>query len=271
MAEQAGLNRRLPPLQGGRNFRDLGGYPTVDGQQVRWNRIYRSGALTDLTEADRSQLAALGIRTICDLRSPSERKREPTQWDGDNVESLQSEREFAGVSLRELLRESDELSAAAMREAMLRLYRRIPALFAIPYAALFRTLAEGRVPLILHCAAGKDRTGVAAALILMGLGVPRKVAMEDYTLTNSVIDLEVVLFERRLRGIGITDEVTRLHGASREVRAPLLAAHPDYLGAALEQLERDHGSVAGYLAGPLGVTNAMLHQIRRHLLEDPQK
>jgi len=271
MAEDAGPNLRLPPLAGGRNFRDLGGYPTADGRQVRWRRLFRSGALTNLTEADGSQLGCLGIRTICDLRAPSERRREPTHWNSGGVESLHWEREFAGVSLRELLRESGELSAEEMRQAMLRLYRTIPSQFAAPYAALFGKIAQGGVPLILHCAAGKDRTGVAAALILTSLGVPRNVVIEDYALTNTVIDLEAVLFERRRPGIGVTDELAQLVHASREVRAPLLAAHPEYLEAALGQVERDHGSVAGYLAGPLGVTNAMLAEIHRHLLEVPQK
>jgi len=267
MAEIRADRRRLP-LQGGRNFRDVGGYATTDGRRVRWGRVYRSGAMTGLTQADRSELSAFGIRTICDFRSPSERRREPTHWDSSGSESLYWDYEHAGLSLRGLLLEAGELSAAAMRQAMLRLYRRLPLLFAAPYAALFGKLTAGAVPLLFHCAAGKDRTGVAAALILTSLGVPREAVIEDYTLTNSVIDLDATLTARPRTNIGLAIGNVHLSDISREVRAPLLEARAEYLAAAFGQIERDHGSVAGYVAGALGVTEAMLRELRRHLLEE---
>jgi len=257
----------MPPLQGGRNFRDLGGYPTGDGQIVRWGRLYRSGALTYLTATGRSQLATLRIQTICDLRATSERSRESGSGYAPNLRSLHWYYDFASVSLREILRGAGARSAEGMRASMLELYRRLPSLFVDPYAALFDQLAQGTLPLLFHCAAGKDRTGLAAGLILTGLGVPREVVLEDYVLTNTAIDLEATLFSQRNPSIGVGDGHAHLAAVNREVRAPLLQALPEYLQAAFAQVELDYGSVNGYLEGPLGVTDEMLRAIRRHLLE----
>ena len=259
--------RRMPPLEGGRNFRDLGGYPTGDGQLVRWGHIFRSGALTYLTATGRLQLAALGIQTICDLRATSERNRESGSGQATNLRSLHWDYDFESVSLREILRRADARTADGMRASMLDLYRRLPSLFVAPYAALFDQLAQGALPLVFHCAAGKDRTGLAAGLILTGLGVSREVVLEDYALTNTAIDLEATLFQQRNASIGVGDGHVHLATVAPQVRAPLLQAHPEYLQAAFAQIELDYGSVNGYLAGPLGVKDEMLRAIRRHLLE----
>jgi len=257
--------RRLP-LAGGRNFRDLGGYRTSDGRQVRWGRVYRSGAMSYLSESDCEQLSVLNIRTVCDLRSAGERSREPTNWSTQGVESLQFDYDHSGVSLRGLLHESGELNPEVMHRSMIRLYRRFPTLFAEPYAALFAKLAQGALPLLFHCAAGKDRTGVAAALILLSLGVPMDKVMEDYELTNTVVDLEAVLLARPRTSVGVGTERAHLSELSSEVRAPLIQARAEYLNAALEQIESDHGSITGYLGKRLGVTDAMLREIRGQLL-----
>jgi len=257
---------RLPALEGGRNFRDLGGYRTSDGRQVRWGRLYRSGAMSYLTPADRTQLTLFGIRTVCDFRSSGERSREPTNWSSEAVESLHFDYDHSSVSLRGLLREAPELTAEVMHTSMTRLYRRLPSLLAAPYAALFAKLAQGAVPLVFHCAAGKDRTGIAAALVLLSLGVPRQTVMDDYVLTNTAVDLEAVLLARPRTSLGMGTERAHLSDLSREARAPLIEARLEYLEAALEQIELEHGSIGRYLQGPLGVSDSMLTQLRSHLL-----
>src|SRR5277367_3290667 len=91
---------RMIPLQGGRNFRDLGGYTTTDGRRIRWGRVFRSGVMSYLTERDHDRLRPLGIRTVCDFRSPREREREPIRWGSDPVNVLHWDYDPREVSLR---------------------------------------------------------------------------------------------------------------------------------------------------------------------------
>jgi protein-tyrosine phosphatase len=258
---------RLIAFEGGRNFRDLGGYRTNTGRVLRWGQLYRSGALNHLTDADRTRFAGLGIRTICDFRAPAERTRAATGWPAAGLETLGWDYDFASVSMRGVLRGATEISAESMQASMTRLYRTLPALFSTPYKDLCASLVQGRVPLVFHCAAGKDRTGLAAALILTALGVPRETVLEDYVLTNTSIDLEAALFTGTRPTIGVGTEHAYLTDVTREVRAPLLEARPGYLEAAFAQMEADHGSVAGYLSERLALTPRALELMRDHLLE----
>ena len=116
---------RLLTLQGGRNFRDLGGYPTRDGRRVRWGRLYRSGVLAYLTQSDQEHLDTLGIRVVCDFRNAHERSREAVRWTRSDLEILSWDYDPTLVSLRGILG-SEELTPATGRSAMIRLYRALP-------------------------------------------------------------------------------------------------------------------------------------------------
>jgi protein-tyrosine phosphatase len=261
------LDKRVVPLAGGRNFRDLGGYRTRDGRQVRWGRLYRSGVMSYFTDEDRRQLSQIGIRTICDFRSPYERKREPTNWSATSVRTLHWEYDFRNLSLRAELAGETELNRSVLHECMLRLYRKFPVLFAKPYADLFAQLAAGELPLVFHCSAGKDRTGIAAALVLTSLGVPSETVFEDYALTDRVVDLEKELFQHPDTSVGVGDEHAHLARLGAETRAPILRALPEYLRTAFDSIESEHGSIEAYLRSQLGVTDAMLESMRKHLLQ----
>ena len=254
-------------LEGGRNFRDLGGYETRDGRHLRWGRLYRSGVLAYLTTADLLKLDALGIRVVCDLRNVHERRREAIRWSRADLEVLSWDYDPTLVSLRGILG-SQQLTASTGRAAMICLYRALPEFLAAPYAGLFARLAAGDLPLVFACAAGKDRTGLAAALVLDTLGVDRDVVREDFRLTDQVVDLEGVLLQRPERSVGLEADRVRLATVSREARAPLLAADPKYLDAAFGEIESTHGSVEQYLRNRLGLTERALEQMRAHLLED---
>jgi protein-tyrosine phosphatase len=257
----------MPALQGGRNFRDLGGYTTTDGRTVRWGRLYRSGVMSYFTDVDIAAIDQLGIRVICDLRTSHERRREPTRWGATAVEQLNWEYDSREVSLRTYLADATEFSTDVARRSMIRLYRHIPTIFAAHYAGLFRRLADGDVPLVFHCSAGKDRTGVAAALVLMALGVSREQVVEDYALTDRVVDLEKALFEHPRGSIGLGEDRSYLSRFDRATRAPLLQALPEYLAAAFDEIESTHGSIDTYLEARLAVTPGMLETLRGHLLE----
>jgi protein-tyrosine phosphatase len=265
--------QRVIALEGGRNFRDLGGYGTGENRRVRWGVLYRSGTLSNLTPDGHAALRSRGIRVLCDFRTRSEREREAVDWSGDGRVLLAWDYDPNLVSLRALLAGAKTpaqsgLSPQLARAAMIELYRRLPTHLAEPYAALFERLAAGDLPLVFGCTAGKDRTGVAAALVLACLGVPWEVIVEDFTLTNQAVNLDELLFRRSRTGIGLDDEHGQLARVDRETRAPFLDASPDYLAAAFEQILHDHGSVDEYLRTRLGVDRAQSARIRAHLLEE---
>ena len=258
---------RVLPLVGGRNFRDLGGYATQDGRRLRWGRVYRSGVLTYLTESDREVIRQRDIRVVCDLRTKSERQREPTQWPIAAATQLNWDYDPRHTSLRGYLTPTTELSPDVVRGSMVSLYQNLPRLFRTPYAALFAELATGTAPMVFHCSAGKDRTGVAAALLLTSLGVPHDIILADYELTNKVVDLEAELFQHPTSSIGIGEEYSHLTRLDAATRAPLLRAMPEYLQAAFEQIVSEHGSVQDYLRIQLGLTAEAQQRMQAQLLE----
>jgi protein-tyrosine phosphatase len=246
-------------LEGGRNFRDLGGYRTLDGRQVKWGKLYRSGSMARLTLADYERLSKLAIKTICDLRTVQERTAEPNKWcEVANIGYWAREHGDSFGELRKVMVAG--LSTPEMaRDAMIEGYRQLPFEQAPAHQALFNRLAAGEVPLVFNCAAGKDRAGTAAALILSVLGVPRETVVDDYVLTNRVVDLEAIFLDGRR-----TNELT---SQSRGVATAILKADARYLHAALDAVQEKHGTVAGYVRDALGMPEEALSAMRESLLE----
>jgi protein-tyrosine phosphatase len=260
------MAQRVIPLAGGRNFRDLGGYTTTDGYRVRWGRVFRSGVMSYLTSHDHDYLRPMGIRTICDFRTLRERQREPIRWGSAHAHILEWDYDARNVSLRAFLTGTD-FSPEIARSTMCSLYRRIPTLFRTQYAALFDQLAYGDLPLVFNCSAGKDRTGMAAALLLSSLGISREQIMADYVLTDSVVDLEKELFAHSKSSVALGDDHSYLESVGHESRIPLLKALPEYLDAGFDQIETDHGSAADFVRDVLGVSEEKLLRVRERLLE----
>ena len=253
--------RRIIPLEGGRNFRDLGGYPTHDGRSVKWGKLFRSGSMSSLTPADYDRLSKLSIKTICDLRTIDERQVEPNKW--YQVANITYWARDYGDSFGELrkLMASALSTPEAARVAMIDGYRQLPFEQAPTYKELFSRLAAGEVPLVFNCSAGKDRAGTAAALILSALGVPRETVVEDYLLTDQIVDFESVFVERAHK------RNSSLMNQSPEIVATILRSDATYLHAALDAVDKKHGSVAAYLQDVLGITEIELSAIRQSLLE----
>jgi protein-tyrosine phosphatase len=251
--------RRVIALEGGRNFRDLGGYSTLDGRRVKWGKLYRSGSMAWLTPADYDSLSKLAIKTICDLRTVHERKAEPNKWqETASIGYWAREHSDTFGELRKVL--VSGLSTPEMaRAAMIEGYRHLPFEQAPAHREIFNRLAAGEVPLAFNCAAGKDRAGTAAALILSALGVPRDTIIEDYLLTDRTVDLATIFMDRKREN--------ELTGLSRDVVSAVLKADASYLHAALDAVEERHGSVAAYLRDALGITEEALFAIRQSLLE----
>lgn len=251
---------RLVPLQGGLNFRDLGGYATGDGRRVRRGRLYRSGSLSGLTEADCAHLAGLGLRTVCDLRTTGERTREPNRWvEATDLAHWTRDYDMSFGELRRVMAEQPDPEQA--RRAMVDVYQRLPFEQAPGYRELFHRIAADEVPLVFHCSAGKDRAGTAAALILSALGVPRETVVADYLLSDTLARPRLEMRQRE----ALKENPKAV--LPTEVLRIVLGAQESFLEAAFAVIEARYGSLEGYLAGELGVDAPMLETIRGVLLE----
>lgn len=253
-------HQRVLPLEGGQNFRDLGGYRTADGRQVKWGLLYRSGAMNGLTDRDFAQLEARGIRTVCDFRSTRERTGAPVRWPGKAkpaifAEDYSMDRDFAGLM-------RPDLTGEQAAEAMTAAYAQMPLRFASQYRRMFGELVAGRVPLAFNCSAGKDRTGIAAALILTTLGVPYATVTEDYLLSNRHYD------PRRGASETAVDDQTAafMKRLSPDALKVLIGVDKRYLDAAFTTMRAQPGGFAGYLRNQLGLDAAALKTLRRRYL-----
>jgi protein tyrosine/serine phosphatase len=256
------MSDRLPPFQAIDNFRDYGGY-AVAGARVARGRLYRSAHQARATEADLAQLAQLNIATVVDLRRPSERRdqpsRRPSGWAGQVIESAHDD---GGEAPHITFLKTADLTEDSGRAFMTGTYRRLPfePAHIDLFSRYFRALAEGDGPVLIHCAAGKDRTGLLAALTHSLLGVSRDDLISDYLLTNIAVDLE-------RRAEGIAKKLTEMTGrpASHGAVVAFLGVEADYLDGAFAEIVARHGSLRAYLEQALGVDDELAERIRARL------
>ncbi len=255
------LADRMLPLEGGVNFRDMGGYPAHEGRRIKWRHLYRSGTMARLTHADKEHLLQLGIRTVIDFRTVEEQEREPNDWGislGDAYWRRPHTETFGNWS------GLDPATLKAVRDVEIVMeegYRRLPQQQAEAYAEMFRRLAAGNVPAVIHCTAGKDRTGGGAALILAALGVPREIIITDFTMTERAVDLTKALAGRKRSAR--YDTFAKI---DPEVVKAFSSAKPGFISAFLDSLDSEFGSVVGYLAD-LGMSASDIAEMRASLLE----
>jgi protein-tyrosine phosphatase len=254
---------RVLSLAGSRNLRDLGGYPTRDGRATRYGMLLRSGALHELDDEGVTHLRDLGVRTICDLRAPDERNEQPTPPLGGDVLTLAWD--DAQEGMHRGLADGNWDTHEDGRQAMFTVYERLPGLHADKFRIMFQRIADGGVPMVLHCAAGKDRTGIAAALILSALGVEREVILEDYALSERTIDyLTVFRADAELNPESMT---ARYLSRPEPFVAAVVRSDPEYLEHALASIERKHGSIDGFLEEVLGVDGTRRTRMQNLLLQ----
>lgn len=245
--------RRIRLLQGAANFRDLGGYASANGQVLRWRQLFRSELLQDLSEQDWRALQSLGIGRSLDLRAAAERAAQPMLLPGIATYALPIEPAVVR-GLQALLATGQQPTAAQTQALMQETYRAFVHDEAPRFAALFAHLLESEAPVMFHCTAGKDRTGFAAALILLALQVPRPVVMQDYLLTNHLYQPP-----KHLRQGPLPPE-------SQHV---LWRVQPDFLQAALAAIDQQAGGLPRYLAQQLGLGPAALDKLRQKYLQNP--
>lgn len=259
-------------LDGACNFRDLGGLRTKEGRSVKQGMIFRSDELSRLTENDLEFLAGIPLRTIVDLRTDGEIGRRPNKIPSSvrktpictldtprvlvSIANLHEDLVSAPVSekVRAMLDNLDDnlgrLPAERLRDIVVGLYGKMttePDFIAV-YRKIFDLLSDDEsVPLLFHCMAGKDRTGIVAALILSALDVDEDTILEDYLLSN------IVAKERYAKPL-----------AANEILRYLYKAYPEFLRASFEKIRNDHGTVRRYLEETLRVDTEKLK--RRYLV-----
>ncbi|MBH5396737.1 tyrosine-protein phosphatase [Bradyrhizobium sp. CNPSo 4010] len=236
-------------LQGASNFRDLGGYPTKDGRTTRWRHIFRSNHLGQLTAADIEIVRALGVRSAFDFRGLEERAGGICVVDEITVHSLPIEPTVVAGLRAELAKGT--LTAAVALELMRESYRNYVRHNTHSFRALFGHLLEDRAPLVIHCTAGKDRTGFASALILHALGVSDEVIAEDYLLTNRH-------YKR---------DPSNASDLPADVLDAIGSVEASYLAAAFEAVGRDYGDLETYLRDGLKLGTAERTALKARYLQ----
>jgi len=254
---------RVVSFEGACNFRDIGGYPTTQGRTVRWGQVFRAGVLSYFKDSDRSRLHAMQVQAICDLRRADERTKEPTRWPDQNAQPLSFDDGVDRPTIRAFAALHPQ-TGEGMFAAMTDLYRALPKWMSGRIRGMFQCIARGRLPIIIHCAAGKDRTGIAIGLLLADLGVDRTTIMEDYLLTNAS-DFEAFIRSQHEAQLGLADERHPLLAMPQEMRRVLLSAQTEFLQAAFDAIDRE-GGVDEFLRRTCEISDAERAKVREQLL-----
>lgn len=255
----AGLSAQTPPvhLTGAPNFRDIGGLQTSDGHTVKSGILFRSGQLSALTAADYAVLAPLGIRAVFDLRTDGERAGAPTHWTASPAP------EFVPASLQFGSLPTNLPTADMMKQLAATLHTEDDARAMMTngmaglvdsgrsqLGGILARLASGSQPAIVHCTAGKDRTGLFTAILLSILGVPREQILRDYLRSNA-----------NLASGGALPPGTQLPLDPR-IMKPMMTVEPGYLEASFRQIDANWGSFDEYRRKGLGLTDAQVTRLK---------
>jgi protein-tyrosine phosphatase len=250
------------------NFRDIGGYGGTDGRKVRQGKVYRSQLIQKLTDADLAKLRNINIRYVCDLRGDPERRRVPNAWVEEPMPLLRhldigmDVRAGTDVLLGMI---TADPTVNGVRRMMMFTYSMLPRAFEGKLGPVLDDMLTGRdFPMLIHCTAGKDRTGFMTAVLLLILGVSLDEVQYDYALTEKYSDMERMM---AASAAYLKDIVGDKIEADHEMLRLLCGTSPDYLNAALGVVEKDYGSLEGYLEQTAGFDAAKRERLRGLLLE----
>lgn len=244
------------------NFREVGGLQTTDQMVIKQGMIYRSADLSRLTKQDILTFSTLGIQTICDLRTSSERKSHPPKiMEHDKIVHIPMQPDSMMPSkwtmFRMLIAEGKSLSFTPIMKEVYQsmLYERKKEI-----QQLFTLLSdEKNYPLMLHCTSGKDRTGFLSALIQLAAGVPVHTVLSEYMRSNEGVKMLVKRQERFVR-------MMSLYRVSKEQIQPLLGVQQDYLEDVLNEMMDTYGNAERYLLEACDVPKAQLLKMKNILL-----
>jgi protein-tyrosine phosphatase len=261
-ADGSGLmvGERRPFVEGCPNLRDLGGYEATDGRRVKWGLIFRSSNLARLTDKGLGQIRRLGIRTACDFRTESEALKQPNRFPGSEavgyVRLPIQHGDFEPTIVFDRIRKGDYdwISEDFMLQGYIESVEHYPEV----WARLFELLADPRNrPVLFHCTGGKDRTGVAAALVLLALGVPEETVVADYGLSDGYNADVRQKINDALQPLGV--DISKV--------APYFTAPESRIRALLQHVDDRYGSAVDYLVKKAGVSEETLALLKDALLE----
>lgn len=244
------------------NFRDAGDKPTIGGRHVGAGMIYRADAIGTPSPGEVDGLAKLGIRLVCDLRSARERDSAVSHWlgTGATVLAMDVVADFRAHADPLAAMRADPGEAGAVR-LMIDTYDALPAACARHLGDLFDRLARGEMPVLIHCTAGKDRTGFVIAMLLHALDVPQDAIMADYLRSGDTPNPAVIAATREIMETGLGQAVD---GAAL---AALAGVSPEYLAASYKRIAQDHGSIDAYLRDAAGLDDRCRDAIVAALVE----
>lgn len=251
---------RFVEIGGSLNFRHIGGYETVDGRRTRADALFRGGWFELAGDEDADRFAATGIRRIFDFRSDAERQKRPL---GERIRR-QAEIHALGItpgSMGPYLQSLRHLPVADVdcKMAMTRMHYEMLDEGTSRFREFFGHLVAGEGPFMIMCSTGKDRTGVATALLLSALGVPRETILDDYLISAEVYRGKELTFARNhgLEALGVDLDLVK----------DVFTVHPEYLGAVLQRIDETAGSMEGFLSDMLGLATDDRNHLRRAYLD----
>jgi len=258
-------HERVIHLKGTTNTRDIGGYLTGDMSQLRWGEIFRSDELSRLTASDFQKLEAMGLKTVIDLRTTKEHDESPTRWQGDHPPRFYNfpvgDSNDEWFSAQRSMMKKNRFTQEQALVHMVAGYR----LFADEGTASFRkmmevVLDESNWPLLIHCSAGKDRSGIAVALIMEALGVDHETIMEEYLLTNKVsrIGEKAEMLSKESRNASRGNRFSK--GTPPSAWLPIVGVDAGMLEAFYAEVDDRYGSMDAYLV-ELGVDRDARHTL----------
>jgi protein-tyrosine phosphatase len=255
-AQVADSAQRHVVLQGAANFRDLGGYKTKDGHEVKWGKVYRSADISKLTDADLQVLRDKHITTDVDFRGHQESAAAPDKLNPNTDYILCP----AG---------SDSLNNSMMKgmmahrnngDSLITSFYKNTTYLKDRYKPFFDKLINlpDDQSLLFHCTAGKDRTGIGAALFLYSLGVPYNTIVEDYTATN---------YYRKDENVKAIGGMTKMMNIDPNAAKAMMAAKKEYLDATFAAINQQYGSVDNFLKSQIGLTNQQVKTLKAKYLQ----
>ncbi len=247
-------------LDGTSNTRELGGYKTKDGKSLKWGVLYRSDKLSELTDPDQKYLTQLGIKTVIDFRSEEEKQNEPDQVPS-NLKYIEMPIEADGAirpKVEAILKGDLNEDVGAI---LVETNKEFISDFSGVFKSFIESLVENQEPTLFHCTAGKDRAGFAAALVLLAVGVPEEIVIEDYMKTNKYTEETIQDYINKIN-------LYSLGNVDAEILRPLLGVEERFIRAALDEIKLNYGNVESFIKDGLEIPDESIVELKNFLLTD---
>ena len=247
-------------LDGTSNTRELGGYKTKDGKSLKWGVLYRSDKLSELTDPDQKYLTQLGIKTVIDFRSEEEKQNEPDQVPS-NLKYIEMPIEADGAirpKVEAILKGDLNEDVGAI---LIETNKEFISDFSGVFKSFIESLVENQEPTLFHCTAGKDRAGFAAALVLLAVGVPEEIVIEDYMKTNKYTEETIQDYINKIN-------LYSLGNVDAEILRPLLGVEERFIRAALDEIKLNYGNVESFIKDGLEIPDESIVELKNFLLTD---